>query len=141
MLKLNLNPENRRTTGLKTRMTLLLTPLLLLGTFGSVHAGAQYRDQDRDHHHDNFYNGARNGSRGGYYDRGYDRRDDPRYHQGGIGPGKGALIGGAGGAALGAIFGGGAKGALIGGAAGAGIGAIAGKVHQDNKRDQYYYPR
>lgn len=80
-----------------------------------------------------FYNGAR--SRQPYNDR-YDRH----YHhhdQGGIGPGKGALIGGAGGAALGAIFGGGLKGALIGGAAGAGVGAIAGKVHQDNKRRDY----
>ncbi len=87
-----------------------------------------------------YYNGVRQGSRG-YSDR-YDRhgRDDRRYEQrqqGGIGPGKGALIGGAGGAALGALFGGGLKGAIIGGAAGAGVGAVAGKVHQDNKRNDY----
>ena len=90
-------------------------------------AGAQDR---RD-----FYNGARD--RHPYndnYDRG--RHYDDR-NQGGIGPGKGALIGGAGGAALGALFGGGLKGALIGGAAGAGVGAVAGKVHQDNKQRDY----
>ena len=90
-------------------------------------AGAQDR---RD-----FYNGAR--GRHPYNDN-YDRRHhyDDR-NQGGIGPGKGALIGGAGGAALGALFGGGLKGALIGGAAGAGVGAVAGKVHQDNKQRDY----
>jgi len=78
-----------------------------------------------------FYNGAR--SRHPYNDN-YDRGNRD---QGGIGPGTGALIGGAGGAALGALFGGGLKGALIGGAAGAGVGAIAGKVHQDNQRRDY----
>ena len=93
-----------------------------------------------------YYNGVRQGSRGGYNDQ-YDRRyadshhhDDRNYqhpNQGGIGPGKGALIGGAGGAALGALFGGGLKGAIIGGAAGAGVGAVAGKVHQDNKQNDY----
>jgi hypothetical protein len=91
-----------------------------------------------------YYNGVRQGSRG-YNDRDDQRyadrrhRGDDRYrqNQGGIGPGKGALIGGAGGAALGALFGGGLKGALIGGAGGAGVGAIVGKVHQDNKRNDY----
>ncbi len=85
--------------------------------------------------HDNFYRGAQ---RHRPYNNDYDRRrhhDDHR--QGGIGPGKGALIGGAGGAALGAIFGGGAKGALIGGAAGAGIGALAGKANQDSHHRDY----
>ncbi|MCU1322115.1 MAG: hypothetical protein JWM43_1764 [Acidobacteriaceae bacterium] len=91
-----------------------------------------------------YYNGVRQGSRG--YNNNYDQRyadrnhrGDDRYRQqqGGIGPGKGALIGGAGGAALGALFGGGLKGAIIGGAAGAGVGAVAGKVHQDNKRNDY----
>ncbi len=78
-----------------------------------------------------FYQGARDRHP-------YNDRDDRRHHdQGGIGPGKGALIGGAGGAAVGALFGGGLKGALIGGAAGAGIGAIAGKANQDNKRRDY----
>ncbi len=89
----------------------------------------------------NYYNGMRQGSRGGYNDqydhRHYDNRNDYNRSQGGIGPGKGALIGGAGGAALGALFGGGLKGALIGGGAGAGVGAIAGKVHQDNKRNDW----
>jgi hypothetical protein len=92
-----------------------------------------------------YYDGLRQGSRG------YSDQDDRRYaekhhhgdndyerpRQGGIGPGKGALIGGAGGAALGALFGGGLKGAIIGGAAGAGVGAVAGKVHQDNKERDY----
>jgi hypothetical protein len=89
-------------------------------------------------HHDDFYRGAQ---RHQSYNDDYDRRhyQDNR-HQGGIGPGKGALIGGAGGAVLGAIFGGGAKGALIGGAAGAGVGAIAGKAHQ-NKRNRDYRER
>jgi len=89
-------------------------------------------------HRDNFYRGAQ---RHQSYNDDYDRR---RYHddrpQGGIGPGKGALIGGAGGAILGSIFGGGAKGALIGGAAGAGVGALAGKAHQDS-RDRDYRDR
>ena len=110
---------------------------------------------------DNFYNGTYEGGRGGQYDydryhrnyrRGdYQRRDYQRgdYNQGyyrgdqrgGIGPGKGALIGGAGGAILGALLGGGMKGALIGGAAGAGIGAVAGKAHQDSRRrDRYGRP-
>lgn len=86
-------------------------------------------------HHDNFYRGAQ---RHHPYNDDYDRR---HYHgdrnQGGIGPGKGALIGGASGAVLGAIFGGGAKGALIGGAAGAGVGALAGKAHQDSRNRDY----
>ena len=90
-------------------------------------------------YHDNFYRGAQ---RHQPYNDGYDRRryhDDDR-HRGGIGPGKGALIGGAAGATLGVIFGGGAKGALIGGAAGAGVGAITGKAHQD-RRDRDYRDR
>ena len=86
----------------------------------------------------NFYNGVREGGRGGqYYDPrhandGYDHRSDRR---GGIGPGKGALIGGAGGAVLGAMIGQGLKGSLIGGAAGAGIGAIVGDAAQ-HRRDE-----
>ena len=99
-------------------------------------ASAQY------HRNDRFYHGAYQGGRYGNY--GYDRYhrypDYDRQHHGGIGPGKGALIGGAGGAALGALFGGGAKGALIGGAAGAGIGAIVGKSNADrrHRREGYY---
>jgi hypothetical protein len=83
-----------------------------------------------------FYKGVRD--RHPYNDD-YDRQRY-RHHrsdEGGIGPGKGALIGGAAGAALGALFGGGLKGALIGGGAGAGVGAIAGKANQDNKERDY----
>jgi hypothetical protein len=116
------------------------------GQYGHDQRGYQYNaDQHRQ-----FYNGAYQGGRGGdYYGndrsdryRGYDERyhgDKGYYHQGGgIGPGKGALIGGAGGAALGALFGGGAKGAIIGGAAGAGIGAVVGQAHQNNERRDGY---
>jgi len=86
--------------------------------------------------HDDFYNGAREGGHGGDYSRGHDYRHDR--HDNGIGPGKGALIGGAGGAVLGLAFGGGAKGAIIGGAAGAGIGAALGANAQNNRRDRDY---
>lgn len=81
------------------------------------------------------------------YDRGYrqtrpydDRYDRERYrddHRGGIGPGKGALIGGGAGAVIGGLLGGGMKGALIGGGIGAGGGALLGKAHQDNQRNDY----
>ena len=88
----------------------------------------------------NFYNGVREGGRGGQY---YDSRHandgyDERYNQrrGGIGPGKAALIGGGGGAALGAVLGGGLKGSLVGGAAGAGIGAVVGAAAQNHRRDE-----
>jgi hypothetical protein len=84
---------------------------------------------------DDFYNGARQGGHGGHYERGRDYRQDD--HSGGIGPGKGALIGGAGGAVLGLAFGGGAKGAIIGGAAGAGIGAALGANAQNHRDDRY----
>jgi hypothetical protein len=101
---------------------------------GSRYGGDQHSRRDQ-----NFYRGVREGGHGGQYyeprhaNDGYDRR----YHeQGGIGPGKGALIGGAGGAVLGAVFGGGLKGTLIGGAAGAGIGAIVGEATQNNRRDR-----
>ncbi|ADW67292.1 hypothetical protein [Granulicella tundricola] len=118
---------------LKRQAALLVLPAMLAC---GLHAGAQYRD------HGNFNNGVRDGGRGGYYGggRGDDRyrNDDYNRNRGGIGPGKGALIGGAGGAALGALLGGGLKGTIIGGAAGAGIGAIAGKAHQNNQRNNYY---
>ena len=91
--------------------------------------------------HDQFYNGVQTGGRGGNYynqrDRDWDRRH--RRDQGGIGPGTGALIGGAGGAVLGAVIGGGLKGTIVGGAAGAGIGAILGQANQDSKRNRRPY--
>ena len=85
--------------------------------------------------------GRGNFDRGYRGSHGYDDRRDRRYeqrHQGGIGPGKGALIGGAGGAVVGALFGGGVKGALIGGGIGAGGGAILGKVNQNNRDNRDY---
>jgi hypothetical protein len=117
------------------RKTVLLTPLL----FATSLLPAQ-------NHHNNsaYYDGMRNGARDGNYynDRDPHYRYNNNYHnehrQGGIGPGKGALIGGAGGAALGALFGGGLKGTIIGGAAGAGIGAVVGQAAQ-NKRDNNYH--
>jgi hypothetical protein len=95
--------------------------------------------QNRGNNNSQFYDGARRGSQGGnygggrYHDHHYDNRN-----QGGIGPGKGALIGGGAGAVLGAVFGGGVKGTLITSAAGAGIGAIIGKSAQDNRQNNYY---
>ena len=119
----------------KFRKAVLVTPLLFATSI--VPAFAQ-------HHNDSaYYNGMRNGGRGGnYYNNNRDRNyhDDHRRDQGGIGPGKGALIGGAGGAVLGAVFGGGLKGTIIGGAAGAGIGAVVGQAAQ-NKRDNNRYRR
>ena len=107
---------------------------MLVATFMlaiSLTAGAQNR---RD-----FYDGVRDGGRGGQYDRGHDH--DRNRNQGGIGPGKGALIGAGGGAVLGALLGGGLKGTIIGGAAGAGVGAVLGQAHQDNERDDRHYRR
>jgi hypothetical protein len=115
----------------RTRTSMLALLLLLVFTSFSSPSFAQY------HRNDSFHRGAYQGGHGNYYGHGhsYDNRND---HSGGIGPGKGALIGGAGGAVLGAVFGGGAKGALIGGAAGAGIGAIAGQANQNNRRRNDY---
>ena len=138
----------------KLRKAVLLTPLLAAVSFLPASAlygrSSNYGSQDRNYgngnnrNYNNFNNGLRQGGRGGDY---YNGRDDRRYHndhyrdnQGGIGPGKGALIGGAGGAVLGAVFGGGLKGTIIGGAAGAGIGAAVGGVAQSNRRDRYGRP-
>ena len=145
-------------TMMKIGKSMLIASLLLATSFLPIAA----QDRDRRDHRGNgnnqaFYNGVRSGGAGGQYnDPRYDNRqynNDPRYsngqysksqynngyaNTGGIGPGKGALIGGAGGAVLGAIFGGGLKGTLIGGAAGAGIGAVVGEVHQKNQQNQYY---
>jgi hypothetical protein len=103
-------------------------------------AAPQQRDQHQQEKHDQYYNGMHQQVRKGDYDR-YSREDEQRHHHdsgGGIGPGKAALIGGAGGAALGALFGGGLKGTLIGGAAGAGIGAIGGKLAEGNDHDHHH---
>jgi hypothetical protein len=132
----------------KLTKAVLLTPLLFATSI--LPATAQNQRNDNS-----YYSGMRNGGRGGNY---YNNRD-PRYNnyqdnnnyrgnnnyhddhrQGGIGPGKGALIGGAGGAVLGAVFGGGLKGTIIGGAAGAGIGAVVGQASQ-NKRNNDNYRR
>ncbi len=66
--------------------------------------------------------------------RGYYRDSHGRRHKrhSGIGTGKGALIGGAAGAGIGALAGGG-KGALIGGAIGAGGGALAGHANEQHR--------
>jgi len=111
---------------MKIRNSLILSPLLFAII---LPASAQ-------HHNDNFNQGVRKGGHGGQY---YDNNRHYDHHSGGIGPGKGAIIGGAGGAALGAIFGGGLKGTIVGGAAGAGIGAIAGQVNQNNRDDHYHH--
>lgn len=115
----------------------ILSTALMAGSAGPLTevATAQYdRQGGQNNQHGNFDQGYR--QQHAYNDR--DDRGYERRHQGGIGPGKGALIGGAGGAALGAIFGGGLKGALIGGGVGAGGGALVGKVHQDNQRNRDY---
>lgn len=74
---------------------------------------------------------AAHAQRHSYYRDSHGRRH--RRH-GGIGPGKGALIGGAAGTGIGALAGGG-KGALIGGAIGAGGGALAGKANADHRHN------
>ncbi|MCU1319125.1 MAG: hypothetical protein JWP98_643 [Edaphobacter sp.] len=131
---------------MKIRKAVLIAPLLMVTSILPV--AAQNRNY-RDNRNPNFNNGVRNGGRGGqYYDnRNYNNdrnRNNDRYYndrnrnQGGIGPGKGALIGAGGGAVLGALFGGGLKGTIIGGAAGAGIGAVVGQAHQNSQRNKYY---
>jgi hypothetical protein len=116
----------------KFKTAILLIPLL----FATSILPAQ------NHRNDAYYNGVRDGGRGGNYYNNNDRRsnyhDDHRRDQGGIGPGKGALIGAGGGAVLGAVFGGGLKGTIIGGAAGAGIGAVVGQAAQNKRNDDRY---
>lgn len=108
----------------------ILSGALMVGAGGPM-TGVAEGQYDR---HGNFDNGYRQQhAYNDQYDRNYEQR-----RQGGIGPGKGALIGGAGGAVVGGVFGGGLKGALIGGGIGAGGGAIVGKVHQDNQRNRDY---
>jgi hypothetical protein len=119
---------------IKLKTLRYVAPMMLATT---LTAAAQHR------HEDNFYRGVRDGGRGGHYDRGHDHRGYDHYDHdhGGIGPGKGALIGAGGGAVLGALLGGGVKGTIIGGAAGAGIGAVVGQAnqnHRDRDRHDYY---
>jgi hypothetical protein len=106
----------------------LLSGALLLGSVTPVVGGLPAQAQGS--RYDNGYRGSHP------YD---DRYDRGRYqnNQGGIGPGKGALIGAGAGALLGGLIGGGLKGALIGGAVGAGGGAIVGKAAQDNRQRDY----
>ena len=121
-------------------MRFAFLPAALLLSCSILGSGLPTLAQNRGNNNSQFYNGARRGAQGGnyggghYHDNHYDNRN-----QGGIGPGKGALIGGAAGAVLGAAFGGGVKGSLITGAAGAGIGAIIGKSAQDNRQQNNYY--
>jgi hypothetical protein len=155
MFRLNSYRSALRWLALPVLASALASPVALAqnhgGFYNGVRSGGHGGQYDRnprsngrayDNRQNNHqgYNDPRSNNRGynnqGYNNQGYDD------HRGGIGPGKGALIGGAGGAALGAVFGGGLKGAIIGGAAGAGIGAIAGQAHQNSqRRNNGYYPR
>ncbi len=124
---------------MKISKAMLIAPLMLATMILPVSGQNRNRQDSRNRSYQNnqnpnFYNGIRDGGRGGQYNDNR-RYDDRNRNQGGIGPGKGALIGAGGGAVLGALFGGGLKGTLIGGAAGAGIGAVIGKVHQNNQRN------
>lgn len=125
-----------------SKRNLILSGALLL-TVGAnvipVQAAAQYNNGYRNN------SGYYNGYRGTHpyddrYDRNHYRGSDRRYddHHGGIGPGKGALIGGGAGALLGGLLGGGLKGALIGGGVGAGGGALLGKANADRRHDRDY---
>ena len=109
------------------QLGLVLSGALLLGAVAPAVAQRGYSDR--------YNNGYRNTRP---YDDRYERqryRDD---HRGGIGPGKGALIGGGAGALLGGLLGGGMKGALIGGGIGAGGGALLGKANADNRHNRDY---
>lgn len=119
-------------------------PATVLLCFSIVGSGIPVQAQGRRNQDNHFYDGASRGVHGGNYGQGsYHGRDRDRYqnNQGGIGPGKGALIGGAAGAVLGAAFGGGVQGTLITGAAGAGIGAVLGQAAQNNRDSNNYYRR
>ncbi|HEX7359341.1 MAG TPA: glycine zipper 2TM domain-containing protein [Bryobacteraceae bacterium] len=115
---------------------ILVSAGLLIGS--AAHAVAQHRGSNQHQNysssqHQNYYGGMQDSVRKGNFGRyaSNDKRRD-QHNKGGIGPGKAALIGGAGGAVLGALFGGGLKGTLIGAAAGAGIGAIVGETTKGN---------
>lgn len=104
-----------------------LSGAMVFGAAGSLVSNADAQRYDRRHYYRD--------SHGNWHKR-----------HSGIGPGKGALIGGAAGTGIGALVGGG-KGALIGGAVGAGGGALAGKANQDHRNndarryDEYGRPR
>jgi hypothetical protein len=122
----------------KIRNAVLLAPLLIATGMVPGFGTAGYAQ--RNNNNSAYYNGVRQGGRGGNYYNDRDRHyhdDHYRDNQGGIGPGKGALIGAGGGAVLGAVFGGGLKGTIIGGAAGAGIGAVVGQAAQNNRDNRY----
>ena len=105
---------------------------------GTLLAGSAPLAFGQRNSHDSYYRGMNRQVRQGDYER-YSRDDErghPHQDAGGMGPGKGALIGAAGGAVLGAIFGGGLKGTIIGGASGAGIGALAGQLNQNDDRSR-----
>jgi hypothetical protein len=118
----------------KLMVAVLCVPLIAATGAPASAQNSYHNGYNNRGHHDQFDRGAYQGGRHGDYGHEYRHYDE---HKGGIGPGKGALIGGAGGAALGALFTGSAKGAIIGGAAGAGIGAILGKQAQDNRENQW----
>jgi hypothetical protein len=155
MFRLNGCRSALRWLALAVLASALASPVALAQNHGSFYNGmrsgghgGQYDGNSRSNSraYDNRQHNSQGYNSQSYNNQGYNNRGDStqRYddHRGGIGPGKGALIGGAGGAALGAVFGGGLKGAIIGGAAGAGIGAIAGQAHQNSqRRNNGYYPR
>ena len=93
----------------------VLSAAMMLGIAGAFAQTAQAQHDRRNYYRD---------SHGNWHKR-----------HSGIGAGKGALIGGAGGAGVGALVGGG-KGALIGGAIGAGGGALVGNANANKRHDQ-----
>jgi len=98
---------------MKMKLTgLALGAAMMVGTAAPMMAGAQTYHNSRNSYRD---------SHGNWHKR-----------HSGIGTGKGALIGGAAGAGIGALAGGG-KGALIGGAIGAGGGALAGHANESHR--------
>jgi hypothetical protein len=130
---------NRFGTVLKTKVLGgVLIAGMALPVVAGVPAEAQWRGGYDNRGYAPDYRQSYEGNR--YYNNHNDLRYDYDRHRGGVGPGKGALIGGAAGVVLGGILGGG-KGALIGGAAGAGVGAVAGAANRDAHRgyDNYGY--
>ena len=123
------------------RLGWILSGAVMMGSVAPILSGTPAIAQNRyDQRNGNGYDRGYRQTRP--YDDRYDRQhyhNDDRYrddHRGGIGPGKGALIGGGAGALLGGLLGGGLKGALIGGGVGAGGGALLGKANQNRQRNQ-----